>query len=174
MLTTERVVTERRQAPRVTVKGLAYVNLDRDNGGIILDVSEGGLCFQATAPVQCVEKVRLWFSYRSPRTQADPEHGLKKDGQTRDIPGFVETESELTWTDDTRKRGGLKFKNLSAEARSQIRDWIRQPSLANVNEKSTASFPSMYKRPFLNAKRGETTVAAADSSRLDSSRSHAL
>ena len=82
MLTTERVVTERRQAPRMTVKELAYVNLDRDNGGIILDVSEGGLCFQATAPVQCVEKVRLWFSYRSPRTQAKPEHALKQDGQT--------------------------------------------------------------------------------------------
>ena len=121
--------------------------------------------------MQCIEKVRLWFSYRSSRTQAD---ALKQDGQTRDIPGFVETESELTWTDDTRKRGGLKFKNLSAEARSQIRDWIRQPSLANASEKSTASFPSVYKRPVLNAKGAETTAAAADSPRLDSSRSHAL
>ncbi len=133
------VMTERRQASRMTVKGLAYVNLDRDNGGIILNISEGGLCFQATTPVQRTETVRLWFSYRSQGIEAGLGHTSKNDAQTRDIPGFVETESELTWTDDTQKRGGLRFTKLPADARKQICDWIGQPSLVKINEKSAPS-----------------------------------
>ena len=127
------VRTERRQAPRMTVKGLAYVNLERDNGGIILNISEGGLCFQSTAPVQCTETIRFWFSYRSQRIEADVG---KNEAQTRDAPGFIETGGELAWTDDAQKRGGLRFTNLPPEARKQIRDWIRHPSLVKINEKS--------------------------------------
>jgi PilZ domain/SPOR domain len=133
------LMTERRRASRMTVKGLAYVNLDRDNGGIILNISEGGLCFQATAPVQRTETVRLWFSYRRQEIKANLGHSSKNDAQTRDIPGFVETESELTWTDDTQKRGGLRFTKLPADARKQICDWIGQPSLVKINEKSAPS-----------------------------------
>jgi cell division septation protein DedD len=130
------LMTERRRASRMTVKGLAYVNLDRDNGGIILNISEGGLCFQANAPVQRTETVRLWFSYRRQGIKANLGHTSKNDAQTRDIPGFVETESELTWTDDTQKRGGLRFTKLPADARKQICDWIGQPSLVKISEKS--------------------------------------
>ena len=130
---------ERRQAPRMTVKGLAYVNLDRDNGGIILNISEGGLCFRATAPVQCTEMVKLWFSYRSQRIEADLGHVSKNEAQTREMSGFIETESQLTWRDDTQKKGGLRFMKLPAEARQQIRDWIRQPSLAKITDKSAPS-----------------------------------
>jgi cell division septation protein DedD len=135
------VMTERRQASRMTVKGLAYINLDRDNGGIILNISEGGLCFQATAPVQRTETVRLWFSYRSQGIEANLGHASKNYAQTRDIPGFVETESELTWTDATQKMGGLRFTKLPADARKQICDWIGigHPSLVKINEKSALS-----------------------------------
>src|SRR5690349_11948464 len=133
------VRTERRQAPRMTVKELAYVNLDRDNGGVVLNISEGGLCFQATAPVQRTEIVRLWFSCRSQRIEADSGHVSRNAAQTIEIAGFIETESQLTWRDDTQKKGGLRFIRLPAEARQQIRDWIRQPSLVKINEKYDSS-----------------------------------
>jgi cell division protein FtsN len=168
------VMSERRLAPRMTVKGLAYVNLDLDNGGIILNISEGGLCFQATAPVQRTETVRLWFSYRSQPIEADLGHTPKNDAQTRDIPGFVETESELTWTDDTQKRGGLRFTKLPADARKQIRDWIRQPSLVKINEKSASSSPSSHRPPVLSVKRSETSAARGDSPAPDSAAFEAL
>jgi PilZ domain/SPOR domain len=158
------VRTERRQAPRMTVKGLAYVNLDRDNGGIILNISEGGLCFQSTAPVQCTETIRFWFSYCSQRIEADVG---KNEAQTRDIPGFIETGGELAWTDDAQKTGGLRFTNLPPEARKQIRDWIRQYSLVKVNEKSAPSSPSSHKSPLLTVKRADTNAAGSDSTGLE-------
>jgi hypothetical protein len=165
------VRTERRQAPRITVKGLAYVNLDRDNGGVILNISEGGLCFQSTAPVQCTEMIRFWFSYRSQRIEADMG---KDEAQTRDVPGFIETESELAWTDDVQKMGGLRFTNLQAEARKQICDWIGQPSLVKINEKSAPWSPLPHKSPVLNVKRlfsrnavSDTNAARGDSTGLE-------
>jgi hypothetical protein len=148
----------------MTLKGLAYVNLDRDNGGIILNISEGGLCFESTAPVQCTEKIRFWFSYRSQRIEADVG---KNEAQTRDIPGFIETGGELAWTDDAQKTGGLRFTNLPPEARKQIRDWIRQHSLVKVNEKSAPSSPSSDKSPLLSVKRADTNAARGDSTGLE-------
>ena len=40
---------ERRQYSRKTLNPLPYINLPSDNGGIVLDVSEQGLRFRATA-----------------------------------------------------------------------------------------------------------------------------
>jgi hypothetical protein len=159
---------ERRQAPRMTVKELAYVNLDRDNGGVILNISEGGLCFQATAPVQRTEIVRLWFSCRSQRIEAVPGHASRNEPQAIEIPGFIETESQLTWRDDTQKKGGLRFIKLPAEARQQIRDWMGQPSLLKINEKDAPSSTSSHRLHALSVKRSDTSAARGDSPGLES------
>src|SRR5271169_401621 len=135
------VNTKRRQAPRMTVNELAYVNLGPDNGGIILNISEGGLCFQSTAPVQRTEAIRFWFSYRNRRVYPDVGQAWKDEAQTRGVSRFIEAGSELAWIDDTQKKGGLRFTKLGPEAREQIRDLIRQPTLVNVNGKSAPSFP---------------------------------
>jgi len=124
------VTTDRRQTPRMKVMGLAYVNLDPDNGGTILDISEGGLCFQSTGPVKQTETIRFWYSHRSHQIMA-----RQVEAQTRSVSRLIEAGSELAWTDETRKKGGLRFTNLSAEAREQIREWIRQPELTILNEK---------------------------------------
>lgn len=158
---------QRRETPRMTVKGPAYVNLDPDNGGIILNISEGGLCFQSTAPVQRAETIRLWFSYRSQRVEADVGQAWKDEAQTGGVSRFIETRSELAWTDETRKRGGLRFTNLPAEAREQIRDWIRQPTLVNGNKGADFSFPSSRKSPFLSVKRSDTNAARVAVARLE-------
>ena len=124
------VTTDRRQTPRMKVMELAYVNLDPDNGGIILDISEGGLCFRSTGPVKQTETIRFWYSPRSHQIMA-----RQVEAQTRGVSRLIEAGSELAWTDETRKKGGLRFTNLSAEAREQIREWIRQPELTIMNEK---------------------------------------
>ena len=124
------VTTDRRQTPRMKVMGLAYVNLDPDNGGIILDISEGGLCFRSTGSVKQTETIRFWYSPRSHQIMA-----RQVEAQTRGVSRLIEAGSELAWTDETRKKGGLRFTNLSAEAREQIREWIRQPELTILNEK---------------------------------------
>jgi hypothetical protein len=147
------------------VNGLAYVNLDPDNGGIILNISEGGLCFQSTAPVQSIETIRFWFSYRSQRIDADVGQAWKAGAQTKSVSRFIEARSELAWIDDTQKRGGLRFTNLPAEAREQIWDWMRQPTLVNVNEKFVPSFPPSRKSTFLSVKRSDTNASRGVSPR---------
>jgi len=133
------VTTQRRQVPRMTVKGPAYVNLDPTTGGVILNISEGGLCFQSWAPIQRTETIRFWFSYRGHRIEADEELASKDEAQTKRVSRLIEVGSELAWADQTRKTGGLRFTNLSAEAREQIRDWIRKASLVAVTEKAALS-----------------------------------
>jgi len=61
--------TERRHGPRMRGNGTAYVNLDPDNGGIILNISEGGLSFESRAPIERTGTIRLWFSYGSRRIE---------------------------------------------------------------------------------------------------------
>jgi hypothetical protein len=85
----------------------AYINIEPDNGGIVLNVSEGGLCFHSYDPVKSNGnngKIRFWFSDQNQRIEAD---------------------GTLAWTDETQK-GGLRFTALPAEAREKIRDWINQ------------------------------------------------
>jgi cell division protein FtsN len=144
--------TERRSTPRMRVNGLAYVNLEPDNGGVILDISEGGLCFQSTAPVKRTETIRFWFSYRGLRVE--PGRGLCSEGElhTRGVSRLIEVRSELAWTDETLKRGGLRFTNLSDTAREQIRDWIRQPALVHVNGGGAGIFPSVRQSSTLVAR----------------------
>jgi cell division protein FtsN len=142
---------ERRQSTRMTVRGSAYVNLGPDNGGIILNISEGGLCFQSAAPIQRTENIRFWFSYRSQRVEADQGQTWKDEDQARGVSRFVEARSTLAWTDDTQKRGGLRFTNLAPEAREQIRDWIQQP--VQVYERSVLPLPSSLKPRYQSVKR---------------------
>jgi hypothetical protein len=86
---------------------------------------------------------------------------LKADAQARSMVRFIEADSELTWTDESGMRGGLRFTELSAEALEQIREWLRQPELvaSNGNE---MPFPVKAKSPFLAAIR-PTVKARQDS-----------
>jgi cell division protein FtsN len=109
---------ERRQAPRTTLERLAYINLEPDNGGIILNVSEGGLCFRSIAPIEGTGTIHFSLS--------EHNHSIEADG-------------ELAWTDETQKRGGLRFTNVPAEVRKQIGNWISQPAMAPTAEGRLAS-----------------------------------
>jgi cell division septation protein DedD len=99
---------ERRQSPRAKIEPLAYISLEPDNGGIVLNVSEGGLCFHCTAPVQKDGTIHFWFSRQQHRIEGD---------------------AELAWMDPSRKRGGLRFTSLPPESRTQLRTWIDEPVL---------------------------------------------
>jgi cell division protein FtsN len=108
---------ERRQAERTIVDSVVYINFDSNNGGIVLNVSEGGLCFHSFAPVQRNGKIRFWFSEHKQRIEAD---------------------GELAWTDETQKTGGLRFTAVPAGVRQQIRNWISQPAMRLAAEKASA------------------------------------
>jgi cell division protein FtsN len=107
----------------------AYINIEPDNGGIVLNVSDGGLCFHSFDPVKPNGnngKIRFWFSDQNQRIEAD---------------------GTLAWTDETQK-GGLRFNALPAEAREKIRDWIKQPATPLPADAGSAATPSRAVPPF--------------------------
>src|SRR5258708_26702925 len=53
---------DRRQNFRKTPDKFAFLQLERDDGGSALDVSEGGVRFETFAPVLQSGPVHLWFS----------------------------------------------------------------------------------------------------------------
>jgi hypothetical protein len=126
---------ERRQAPRTTVNRLAYINFDSNNGAILLNLSAEGLCFHSVAPVQRSEMIRFWFSEDNHR---------------------IEVDSQLAWMDEKQKTGGLRFTNLSNEARRQIRDWMSEPATpvtADPRLAPSLSAPSEFPAPAPNVRR---------------------
>ena len=98
--------TNRRQV-RAVPDTLAFIQLEHDDGGRVLNISEGGLSFEAFAPVPYRRgPIPFWFSL--------------------DLSDRIEVTGKLAWTDTTRKVGGLRFLELSPSARIQIRNWISQ------------------------------------------------
>lgn len=96
--------SDRRLFPRFTPGSLAYIELGDGNGGIVVNVSEGGLAVQAAVSLLATEFPQL-------RLQL----GFKK---------HLELAGKIAWIGDYRKRAGIRFVELSEGARSQIREWI--------------------------------------------------
>lgn len=115
--------SERRQSPRTAVQDFAYINIEANNGGSVLNVSEGGLCFHSIAPVRRNGTIRFWVSERNRR---------------------IEAAGKLAWTDETQKTGGVQFTALPAGAREQIRKWISQSAMSlSANKAPAQPFPSL-------------------------------
>lgn len=98
---------ERRLNIRKTPKHIGYLSLPRDNGGFVIDISEGGLGFQAIAPLNADGPIQIRFAIDSVER--------------------IRVFAELAWIDETRKAGGLRFIKLPDAVRSQIRAWIGRP-----------------------------------------------
>jgi hypothetical protein len=95
---------DRRQEFRKMPDTFAFLQLERDDGGSVLDVSEGGLRFETFAPVPERGLVHLWFSLN--------------------LRERIEAWAEVVWTNAAKKCGGLKFLRLSEGGRAQIREWM--------------------------------------------------
>jgi hypothetical protein len=108
---------DRRQTPRTTMARHAYINIEPNNGGIVLNVSDGGLCFHSFDPVPPNGTIRFWFSDNNQR---------------------IEAAGAVTWTDETQK-GGLRFIDLPADARAKIRNWMSQPGVLLRPDEGAAS-----------------------------------
>jgi hypothetical protein len=98
---------ERRLTPRKTAERFAYINIEPSNGGSVLNISEGGLCFHSIAPIQRIETIRFWFR----------EHDRR-----------IEVQGHLVWTDKAQKTAGLRFTNLPEEGCETMRRWTSLPA----------------------------------------------
>jgi hypothetical protein len=107
---------ERRSNPRTKLNRLAYIHIEPDNGGIVLNVSGDGLAFHSMNAVQPNGTVRF---------------SLQEQNRRIDVCG------KLIWTDEVQKIGGLRFTTLTSEARDQLSDWMSRPEVPAEESHST-------------------------------------
>jgi protein TonB len=100
-----RPAQERRRVPRLRLASLAYVDVDSDNGGILLNLSETGLALQAVAPFAGLTRVALRIQPPKPRKRLD-------------------LHAEITWLSESKKEAGLQFLELADDTRLEIANWI--------------------------------------------------
>jgi hypothetical protein len=113
--------SDRRQSPRTKLAEIAYIGMGSENGGLVLDVSDGGLSFHAVAPVRQAETIHFLLSLR---------------GHSR-----IEGAGEVVWTNEMRTVCGLRFTSLSGGAREYLNNWTnrsRKPVAPGVNAVSPA------------------------------------
>ena len=101
---------DRRQTPRTKLEEIAYIGMGPENGGLVLDVSDGGLSFHSVAPVQPAETIHFLLSSR---------------GQNR-----IEGAGEVVWTNEMRTVCGLRFTSLSSGAREYLDNWTNQSRMS--------------------------------------------
>ena len=115
--------TDRRQTPRTKLVEIAYIGMGPENGGLVLDVSDGGLSFHAVAPVQPAETIHFLLSSR---------------GQNR-----IEGAGEVVWTNEMRTVCGLRFTSLSGGAREHLTNWTNQSRMPSpASEKAVSPAPA--------------------------------
>ena len=117
---------DRRQTPRTKLVEIAYIGMGPENGGLVLDVSDGGLSFHSVAPVQPAETIHFLLSLR---------------GHSR-----IEGAGEVVWTNEMRTVCGLRFTSLSSGAREHLNNWTNQSRMPVPAREKTES-PALQATP---------------------------
>jgi hypothetical protein len=113
---------DRRLQERTTPASPAYVELSGTNGGTVLNISETGMAVAAADPLavdDCLPRIR----FQSPSS-----------GQR------IEICAQIVWLAESKKSAGVRFVDLTAEARHQISNWI-------ASEKPALEFKGLTPAP---------------------------
>ncbi|HXJ87411.1 MAG TPA: PilZ domain-containing protein [Candidatus Binatia bacterium] len=89
---------------RHELRTLAYVTLDQANGGIVRNLTNGGIGVQVVAAVRPKQQLRVRFELRYPRLQ-------------------VETRAEVVWATFSGQCG-IRFLDMPPQLQHQINQWI--------------------------------------------------
>ena len=84
---------------------MAYVELGQENGGILLNLSEGGLAMRSALPLGSREFTSLRF--QAPSSQ-----------------GWLTASGRIVWLSNSKKEAGIQFTELPGEARMEIHQWV--------------------------------------------------
>jgi TonB family protein len=147
---------ERRRFIRQRVRSLAYLDVGPDNGGIVLNLSENGIALQAVNPFIDQTRVSL---------RIEPAKSRKR----------IEASAEITWLSDSKTEAGLRFLELSDEARDEIADWVSaeadavaQRSLDDSASPQTRQVPSKSITEAPPHLRGKWSIMLGDSTSQES------
>jgi outer membrane biosynthesis protein TonB len=101
---------DRRTHTRHRVRALAYVELGENNGGIVLNIGEGGFAVRAAEVINedALSRLRFQMHYA-----VQP----------------LEVSGKIAWTSESRKEAGVRFTDLRNDALLEIKTWISQEAL---------------------------------------------
>ncbi len=138
------VGSDRRLYYRQPIRTLAYVELDEGNGGIVLNVSEGGLSVQAFASLM-----------------DDVLPGVRF--QLSESDGWIQANARITWTGQSRKLAGLAETGAVSGLSVPLCD-----AKALIFPRSLPSFPCPAAHPAASEPmaRSSRTAAAAQRSEI--------
>ena len=97
---------DRRLQTRTTPASLTYFGLGDTNGGVVLNINETGMAV-AVANHLVVGEDLPRIRFQLPRSSQS-----------------IEISAQLVWLAKSKKTAGIRFVNLSADARNQISNWI--------------------------------------------------
>ena len=120
---------ERRTHVRRRALSLEYIDLGSSNGGILLNLSEGGMYVQAVASLSSDDIPRIAFRL--------PDSGY-----------LVKTDAKIAWVGESKKDAGIQFLNLPEEARLKIREWVavEHPPVESADEPEAESASLLRKK----------------------------
>jgi Tfp pilus assembly protein PilZ len=98
---------DRRAHPRQRIHSLSYVKIGDGNGGIVLNISEGGISVQAAAVLEAGETLPISLEIPKVRNR-------------------VEVQAEIVWLGASRKEAGLRFVDLEESTLKKIRKWMER------------------------------------------------
>ncbi len=109
---------ERRVFPRWPIRPLSYVELGPDNGGVLLNISESGLAVTSAMPLAENHLSSIVIQFTGSRDQ-------------------VNVSGQIAWISESRKAAGIRFLNLTEEARRIIASQVsKEPSPAKDHVQS--------------------------------------
>jgi TonB family protein len=110
---------DRRLQMRATPASRPYVELGGTDGGVVLNISETGMAVAAADPLAVEDYLpRIRFQ-------------LPSSGQS------IEISAQIVWVAESKKNAGIRFVDLTDEARTQISDWITSEKPAREFEDLT-------------------------------------
>lgn len=120
---------ERRIHARQPVRAIGYVQLDESNGGIILNINEGGFAVFAVAGLMDDHLSHIRFQI----PQSDE---------------WIETSGNVIWRSESKKLAGVRFSDLSEHARGQIREWCYSQAPPAISFEATEDEIAPLRVPF--------------------------
>ena len=118
-LQSQQVTTrERRSSPREAVDSLVYVDLQPNNGGILLDLNTKGMRISAAHPLRMAKAVRFSIGLHPSAT--------------------IEGTGRVTWITDSGKSAGILFLDLPDSSLSQIIQWLGSTSSEKATDPNEA------------------------------------
>ena len=107
-------IHERRAHPRVLPRTLIYVACAESNGGMVLNVSHDGMAISMAIPVGDESYSNLH---------------VRMNG----LAHAIEVHGRMAWTTKSKKRAGIQLVDVSDEQCVQIREWLAQEGVRDVN-----------------------------------------